>query len=103
MVDSSRRNGILEFVACTGGCSPLAIYDSYFDTFARATGSSGLSVSALSVSTMKQGGQNFGNYGVPVVVADGHLIVCNTKPTKFLIVYADAVSFSLGCAQPRNG
>ncbi len=102
VVDSSRRNGILEFVACTGGCSPLAIYDPYFDTFARATGSSSLSVSRLSVAALKQAGQNFGNYGVPVVVG-GHVIGCSTKPTKFLIVHADAVSFSLGCAQPRNG
>ena len=96
VIDSSRRKGVLEFVACSGGCTPLALYDPYFFTFTRQTGSPGLSVSSRSVSALRDAGQSFGNYGVPVVMG-GHLIVCKTSPTRFLIVYADAVSFTLGC------
>lgn len=95
-VRDSSRGSALEFVACRGGCGPLALYDPYFDTFTGATGLSGLSVSAS-----KYTDQNFGNYGVPVAVG-GHLVVCSTPPTKFLILYADAISFTLGCMEPLD-
>jgi hypothetical protein len=96
VLDTTRHRA-LEIVACSGGCGPLAAYDPYFDTFTMARGLSG-----LSISTLQYADQSFGNYPIPLAVG-GHLIACNSAKTMFLVMLADAISFTLDCVPPLNG
>ncbi len=79
------------FVA--NGCSPLAKYDPYFYTFAHPVNTT------LRLSHREP--RNFGNYP-RVIVIRGETVRCNTgKHPRYLISYADAASFSLGCLAPQ--
>lgn len=82
-----------ENFSCAGTCAPLSTYSRYWFVFkspARTT---------LHLSKRKFGSEAFGNYPAPVLIR-GQSIACNTGETRFLVVYRNAASFTLGCLAP---
>jgi hypothetical protein len=80
-------SGALNF-NCARNCSPLAKYRLYRFTFSHPAGS------RLELGPRHLGNTTFGNYPVPVRVK-GRYVSC--APRKYLIAYASAASFTLGC------
>jgi hypothetical protein len=81
---------------CAGlNCSPLAVYDPYWYTFADPTDSS------FHVSHVNYKQWSFGNYPEPVLI-NGRIVACDTNESTFLIRYADAASFTLACIAPLS-
>jgi hypothetical protein len=79
---------------CAGvDCSPLAVYDPYWYTFADPTNS----VFHLSHQNYKE--WSFGNYPEPVLI-NGKIVACNSQESTFLVRYTDASSFTLACLAP---
>lgn len=83
-----------ENFSCAGSCSPLSTYSPYTYSFTHL-GTSNMRLSSRNVSNA-----NFGNYPVPVLIR-GKGIACNSAGTKFVIVYKDQSSFTLGCLAPQ--
>jgi hypothetical protein len=85
------KAGPAVFVA--NGCSPLATYEPYLDTFEHPTNT------ILRLSHREP--RDFGNYP-RVILINGETVRCNTgKHPKYLITYADTASFSLSCQTPQ--
>jgi len=78
-------------LTASNACTPLAVYSPYFYVFAHARHS------AFHISSKKEVG-GFGNYPQPVLIRH-HPIACNRRETQFLIVYPDAISFTVGCSR----
>jgi hypothetical protein len=89
----SRTGPYLNFNCAGLDCAPPATYSPYRYTF------SDPSQSTFHLSEQNYVGWSFGNYPVPVLIK-GKIVACNRSETKFLIRYADASSFTLGCTAP---
>jgi hypothetical protein len=83
--------GRLDF-ACGGFCGPNAVYAKYWFTFTDAQ-------SARFHLSQRRITGYFGNYPRQVLIR-GQSVACNERETKFLVEYADAISFTLGCLPP---
>jgi len=84
-----------ENFSCAGACAPLSTYSRYWFVFkspARST---------LHLSKRKFGSEVFGNYPAPVLIR-GQSIACDLAATRFLVVYRNAASFTLGCLAPMH-
>ncbi len=83
-----------ENFSCSGtSCSPLSKYSPFTYTFAH------LGASQFRTTSRNISKYSFGNYPEPVLIR-GKAVVCNSIGTKYLIVYKDQASFTLGCVSP---
>jgi hypothetical protein len=81
---------------CVGGCAPSADHPGYVYTFSHPTGS------AFHLSKRRdEPDLVFGAHPVPVLI-NSRLIACDVSETRFLIVYGDVASFTLGCFAPAS-
>jgi hypothetical protein len=89
-----RRPCDLDF-SCAGICSPLSRFSPYWYVFRRHN-STGLHISSKNMRSA-----DFGNYPKPVLLR-GMAVACDKHEKRFLVEYADAASFTLGCLAPSH-
>jgi hypothetical protein len=80
--------------SCSGTCMPLATFSRYVFTFDRPSNSS------FHISSKSLRNATFGNYPIPVRIR-GKPVACDRSEKRFLVRYLSAVSFTLGCLEPR--